>query len=71
MDPKPRPNHREYILALRRMGPQARVNKAMEMSDFVRDLFRQGLRKRFPDLPEEAFRKLYLERLELCHNRNW
>ena len=61
MDLKPRPNHREYILALRRMGGQARVKKALEMSALVRRLFRQGLRKRFPDLPEAEFHKLYLK----------
>jgi hypothetical protein len=71
MDPKPRPNHRVYIAALRRLTPEQRLRKAFELSAFVRALFEQGLRKRFPDLPEAEFRKLLLERLELCHNRNY
>jgi hypothetical protein len=34
-------------------------------------LFVQGLRKRFPDLSDEAFHKLLLARLKKCHNRNY
>jgi hypothetical protein len=71
MDPKPRPNHQLYIEVLRRMTPEQRLLKAFELSAFVKALFREGLRKRFPDLSEEEFNKLYLERLALCHNRNW
>ncbi len=71
MDPKPRPNHAVYIAALRRLTPEQRVLKCLELSAVVRALFKQGLRERFPDLPEPAFRKLLLERLELCHNRNY
>lgn len=71
MDPKPRPNHGVYIAALRRLTPEQRLRKAFELSAFVRALFEQGLRKRFPDLPEAEFRRLLLERLELCHNRNY
>ncbi len=71
MDPKPQPNHDIYIAALRRLTPEQRVRKSFELSAFVRALFEQGLRERFPDLPEPEFRKLLRERLELCHNRNY
>jgi hypothetical protein len=71
MDPKPRPNHQRYLQVLRAMTPEQRLLKAFEMSAFTKALFREGLRKRFPDLSEEAFHKLYLERLALCHNRNY
>jgi hypothetical protein len=71
MDPKPRPNHRQYIQALRRMTPGQRLEKAFEMSEFGKELFREGLRKRFPQLSEEAFHQLYLDRLAKCHNRNY
>ena len=71
MNPKPRPNHREYIKVLRRMTPGQRLKKAMELSDWTKRVFRQGLRRRFPSLSEEDFHKLYLERLEKCHNRNY
>ena len=71
MDPKPRPNHAEYIRALRRMTPQERLQQAFELSDRTRDLFEQGLRERFPDLPEPEFRALFLRRIALCHNANY
>ena len=71
MDIKPRPNHRLYLDILRRMSPEARLMKAFELSSFSNDLFLHGLRKRFPDLSEQDFRKLYLERLNKCHNRNY
>ena len=68
---KTRPNHRAYLEVLRRMTPEKRLLKAFELSDMTKDLFRQGLRERFPDMPEEQFQALYLERLALCHNRNY
>jgi hypothetical protein len=71
MDPKPRPNHQRYIEVLRAMTPQQRVAKVFELSAFAKELFRHGLRKRFPELSEEEFHKLYLARLEKCHNRNY
>ena len=71
MDPKPRPNHRQYIQILRKMSPEARLLKAFELSEFSRQLFIHGLRKRFPDVSEETFKKILLERLEKCHNRNY
>jgi hypothetical protein len=71
MDIKPRPNYRLYLDTLRRMSPEARLMKAFELSSFSNDLFLHGLRKRFPDLSEQDFRKLYLERLNKCHNRNY
>jgi hypothetical protein len=67
----PDPSHREYILMLRRMTPQQRLAKAFELTENGRRLFLAGLRKRFPHLSEEELRKLYLQRLHLCHNRNY
>jgi hypothetical protein len=68
---KPRPNHAKYIEVLRSMTPEQRLLKAMELSAMTKELFRQGLRKRFPDASEERLHEIYLERLELCHNRNY
>ena len=70
-DIKPRPNHKQYIEVLRRMTPEQRVAKVFELSEMTKRLFLQGLRERFPDMDEERFHKLMLERLELCHNRNY
>lgn len=71
MDPKPRPNHGIYIQILRRMTVEQKLRKVFELSEMTRSLFREGLRKRFPDLTEEEFHRIYLERLEKCHNRNY
>lgn len=71
MNPKERPNHRKYIQVLRQMTPEMRLRKAFELSVFSKELFVHGLRKRFPDLSEEEFKRLLLERLEKCHNRNY
>lgn len=70
-DPKPRPNHRLYLEVLRRMTPQQRLAKAFELSEMGMRLFREGLRKRHPDLDEESFHRLYLKRLAKCHNQNY
>ncbi|MFH1423138.1 MAG: hypothetical protein ABIH42_10555 [Planctomycetota bacterium] len=63
--------HRIYIQALRKMSPEAKLMKAFELSQFSKDLFMCGLRKRFPGLTEEEIHKIYLKRLEKCHNRNY
>lgn len=68
---KPQPNHKIYIQTLRQMSPEKRLLKAFELSEFSRQLFIHGLRKRFPNFSEEEFRKLLLERLDKCHNRNY
>ena len=70
-DPKPRPNHRLYVETLRKMTPEARLEKALELSQMSRELFVQGLRRRFPSLGDEEFKKLLLARLAKCHNSNY
>jgi hypothetical protein len=71
MNPKPRPNHRLYLEVLSRMTPEQKLNKVFELSAFAKGLFIQGLHDRFPNLPEDEFRTLLLERLAKCHNRNY
>lgn len=68
---KPEPNRELYIEILRKMTPEQRLKKAFELSEFTRKLFIQGIRKRFPDATEEEIRKIVLERLDQCHNRNY
>ncbi len=70
-DPKPHPNHRLYLQTLRAMTPEERLLKAFELSEFSQQLFKEGLRKRFPDKTEMELQSLYLQRLEKCHNRNY
>jgi len=53
------------------MSPEQRLLKAFELSEFANQLFIHGLHKRFPNLPDEEFKKILLERLDRCHNRNY
>jgi len=71
MNIKNRPNHKIYIQALRRMSPEKRLLKAFELSEFAGQLFIHGLHQRFPNLGDEEFKKILLERLDKCHNRNY
>lgn len=71
MEIKKKPNHKVYIQVLRRMSPEKKLLKAFELSEFTRQLFIHGLHKRFPHLKGEEFRKVLLERLDKCHNRNY
>ena len=70
MTAKPRPNHKLYLKTLARMTPEQRLCKAFELSEMTKALFRHGLRKRFPHLSDEQRKRIYLERLAKCHNRN-
>jgi hypothetical protein len=69
MNPKPQPNRKRYIEVLRTMTPQQRLQKARELTDLSRRLFRAGLRRRFPNLSETELQALYLKRLAKCQNR--
>lgn len=71
MKVKKQPNKRIYIQTLRNMTPEKRLLKAFELSELSRGLFLEGLHRRFPDLSEEAIRKIYLVRIGKCHNRNY
>jgi hypothetical protein len=69
MDPKPRPNHQLYLEALRRLTPEQRLLKAFELTELSRELFRAGLRQRFPVADESELQRIYLERLAQCQDR--
>jgi DNA-binding MarR family transcriptional regulator len=69
MDPKPQPNQERYLEVLRSMSPADRLRKAFELTEMSRRLFRQGLRKRFPNLSEAELHRLYIERLRSFGNQ--
>lgn len=60
-----------YLETLRRMTPSEKFNKVMELNELTKSLFKQGLRKRFPEKTEEEIHTLFLKRLEKCHNSNY
>jgi hypothetical protein len=68
---KPRPNHAVYLRTLRTLSPQARLRKALELSDFTRALFRAGLVRRFPEFSGVEIDRLVRSLVERCHNRNF
>ena len=70
-DPKPRPNHKVYLDVLRRMTDAEKLDKVFELSNFSKQLFLIGLRDLYPDATDREIHALYLERLQLCHNRNY
>lgn len=69
MDPKPRPNHRLYLEALRRMTPEQRLLKAFELTEQSHELLRAGVLLRFPGAGPEEQRRIYLDQLERCRSR--
>lgn len=71
MDPKPRPNHAEYLRILRAMTPEQRLLKACELGDMGKELLRAGLRRRFPEASEAELHQKFLDTLARCHNQNY
>jgi hypothetical protein len=65
------PDHKEYIRMMRKMSPEDRLRKAFELTELTKDLFMAGLRHRFPDLPDKEIKKIYLKRIDKCHNSNY
>lgn len=53
------------------MTPEQRLRKALELGEFTRSLFKQGLRERFPEMSDDDIHDLYVKRLAKCHNRNY
>ena len=71
MDIKSHPNHDLYLKTLQRMTPEQRLAKAFELSAMTKELFLQGLQKRFSDKEESEIKEIYLERIAKCYNRNY
>jgi hypothetical protein len=71
MSVKQNPNHNIYIQALKGLSAEQRLKRALELSDFARKLFTNGLKKRCANLSEKEFKQKLFERLEKCHNRNY
>ena len=61
---KERPNHRIYVRVLREMGPEKRLRKAFELSEFARALMRRGLEDLHPELAASDLNRVYLDRMK-------
>lgn len=66
---KARPNHRLYVTILRSMGPERRLKKAFELSEFSRALLRRGLEITHPELDAAELDRRYRARMEKARNR--
>ena len=53
------------------MTPAQRLAKAFELSNVAKELFLAGLHRRFPTKNEDDIKKIYIERIAKCHNRNY
>lgn len=53
------------------MSPEQRLRKAFELGEMARELFRQGLRRRHPELGADELKALERRWLDKCHNRNY
>ena len=62
-------SHALQLRVLRRLTAEQRLVAALELSEFTRALFAEGLRRRYPDLPDEVRHSLFRTRLDLCHSR--
>lgn len=71
MNLKTNPNHKIYIETLRKMTPEQRYAKSIELTKMTKELFLHGLRKRYPDKSESEIKKIYLSRISKCYNRNY
>ncbi|HEX3355826.1 MAG TPA: hypothetical protein VHS31_02500 [Tepidisphaeraceae bacterium] len=52
------------------MTPTQRLMKAFELSEMTRQLFKEGLRQRFPDKTATELHAIYLERMCRFHSNN-
>lgn len=68
---KPRPNHQRTLPILRGMSPREKLAQVFKLNDRTLKLMRIGLRRRFPNLDDAAFEKVYLQMRARCHNRNY
>jgi len=66
---KERPNHKIYIRVLRKMGPEKRLQKAFELSEFARALTRRGLEHLHRELQPADLNRLYLDRIKKARDR--
>lgn len=51
------------------MGPENRLRKAFELSEFSRALTKRGLENLHPDLSPSELNRLYLDRMKKARER--
>jgi hypothetical protein len=66
---KTRANRRLYIEILRGMTPERRLRKAFELGEMARELFRAGMKRRYPDRGSDELEAMTRERLIRWHSK--
>jgi hypothetical protein len=51
------------------MGPEKRLEKAFELSEFARALMRRGLEDLHPELAPSDLKRVYLDRMKKARER--
>lgn len=64
-------SHKEYIKIIRKLTPEERLKKCFELNELTKQLFLTGLKNRFPGLSKEEIKKIYLKRINKCHNLDY
>ena len=59
-----------YLKILRRMTPEQRLLKALELTEESRELYFAGFRSRYPELPPSQVRRMADEQLRRWRNSN-
>ena len=70
-NPKSHPNRERYIAILRGMTPQQKLERMFELNELGKELVRAGIRSRFPNLLENEIKKMVVQKVIECHNRNY
>ncbi len=70
-DTKTRLARAAELAALRRMTPDERLAQIFQLSETMRAMLKEAIRKQFPGESDADIHQRFLKRLERCHNVNW
>jgi hypothetical protein len=63
--------NKKYDSILKKMSYEEKALKMFELSEYSKKLLWFGLKNKFSELHETELKKIYIERLIKCHNRNY
>ena len=70
-DIKLKPLGNEYLEIIRRLTPEQRALKSVEITESLKVNLKGALKRKFPDKSEIELHDIFLRRLEQCHNQNY
>jgi hypothetical protein len=69
MNVKPQPNDTRYLAIVRAMTPAQRLEKSFELTEYSRQLMKDGIRRRNPGATEQQVHHIFVDRLLKCHRQ--